>query len=195
MTTPPGTGDEPTDPYQSPGQSPYQSPGPSQGQPGWGQGQQPQYDQPVYGGEPTYPQPTYEQPTYGQPTYGQPTYGQQPYGQQPAYPPPGYGYPAAVPTDGQATAAMIVGIVSLVLAVCYGVGLLGAPVALFMGRASMKRIDASGGQLGGRGSAQAGFILGIIGTVLLALSIVAVIIFIVLLASSGGSSYYGLGGF
>ena len=31
----------------------------------------------------------------------------------------------------------------------------------------MNEIDASGGQLGGRGQAQAGYVLGIIGTVLL----------------------------
>jgi hypothetical protein len=162
MTTPPGSGDQPSDPYQSPNE-----PG------GW---EQPQYDQPTYG------QPTYGQPTYGQPTYGQPAYG------QPTYPPPGYGYPAVVPTDSQGTASMIVGIVSLVLAFCYGFGLLGAPVALFLGRASMKRIDASGGQLGGRGMAQAGFVLGIIGTVLLGLAIAVVIVVIVVLAGTASTS-------
>lgn len=175
MTTPPGTGDEPTDPYQPPNQPPSQ--------PGWGQPEPPQYTQPVYGGQPQYNEPQYNQPTYNQPTYGQ----------QPAYPPPGYAYPAVVPTDGHATAAMIVGIAALVLASCYGFGLLAAPVALFMGRASMKRIDASGGQLGGRGMAQAGFILGIIGSVLLVLAIIVVILFIVVLASSGSGAYYGLG--
>jgi hypothetical protein len=174
MTTPPGSGDQPPDPYQSPRESPGQPPN----QPGsWEQAQQPQYDQPVYGGQPTYGQPVYWQPQYGQPQYGQPT-----------YPPPGYGYPAVVPTDGQATASMIVGIVSLVLASCYGFGLLGAPVALFLGRASMKRIDASAGQLGGRGMAQAGFVLGIIGTVLLGLAIAVVIVFLVVLAGSATTS-------
>ena len=63
----------------------------------------------------------------------------------------------------------MVGIVSLFLACGYGIGLLGSPVALFMGRSSMKRIDASQGRLGGRGMAQAGFVLGIVGTVLLVL--------------------------
>jgi hypothetical protein len=184
MTTPPGGGDQPSDPNQPPSQWPHQSPDQPPSQPGWGQAEPPQYNEPVYGGDPSYNQPTYNQPTYGQPVYGQ----------QPAYPPPGYAYPAVVPTDGHATAAMIVGIVSLVLASCYGVGLLGAPVALFMGKASMNRIDTSGGQLGGRGMAQAGFILGIIGTVLLGLAIVLVIVLVVVLASSGSGTYYGLGG-
>lgn len=105
------------------------------------------------------------------------------YGQQPGYPPqPGYpGYPqfAVQPNEGLAVPAMVVGIVSLVLACAYGFGLLGAPVALVMGRISMKRIDASGGQLGGRGMAQAGFIMGIVGTVLLVLVVLAVVAFVI----------------
>ena len=44
-----------------------------------------------------------------------------------------------------------------------------APFALVIGRGAVKEIDASGGSLGGRGMAQAGYILGIIGTVILAL--------------------------
>lgn len=54
-----------------------------------------------------------------------------------------------------------------------------APVALFIGRASMTRIDASRGALGGRGLAQAGFILGIIGTIFLALGIVYLIVAVI----------------
>ncbi|HEY9351925.1 MAG TPA: DUF4190 domain-containing protein, partial [Nocardioides sp.] len=67
---------------------------------------------------------------------------------------------------------------------CY-LPLLLSPFALFMGLASKKRIDASNGALTGRGSAQAGFILGIIGTVILALGIVLVAI-IVIIGVSGG---------
>ena len=176
MTNVPGDG---SDPYAHP---------PGEGQPQAGQGDpptQPQYGIPYptapdpgpqYGGQ--YGQQPYGQLPYGQ-QYGQPGYGQSGYGQpgygQP-YGQPGYGYPAAPPpTDGRATAAMVVGIVSLVLACGYGVGLLGSPVAWYLGKSSMNRIDASGGALGGRGMAQAGFILGIIGTVLLVLLVIGIV--------------------
>jgi hypothetical protein len=99
-------------------------------------------------------------------------------------PPPGYyGYAPLPPSDGQAIAAMVIGIVALVGACGYGLTLLISPVALFLGRSSMKRIDASQGRIGGRGFAQAGFILGIIGTILLALAIIAVGVFIAFLAA------------
>lgn len=96
---------------------------------------------------------------------------------------PGYGQP---PTHGRALAAMVTGIVSLLLACGYGVGLLGSPVALWLGAKAMKEIDASNGQLGGRGMAQAGFILGIIGTVLLVLALVAVAVLIVYVTNHQG---------
>ena len=74
---------------------------------------------------------------------------------------------------------MVVGIVALVFACAYGVTLLGSPVAWWLGAKAKKEIDASQGRLGGRGMAQAGFILGIIGTVLLVLAIIAVIALVV----------------
>lgn len=46
----------------------------------------------------------------------------------------------------------------------------------------MSRIDASNGQLGGRSYAMTGFILGIIGTVLLVLTIAIVVIVIIMAA-------------
>ncbi len=119
------------------------------------------------------------------PQYG--AYPPQPYGApgyQPGYP-PGYppAYAPAPQNEGLAIAAMVIGIVSLVLACGYGIGLLGSPAALVMGRISMKRIDRSGGQLGGRGMAKAGFVLGIIGSVLLALTIIVVVVVIVAAAN------------
>jgi hypothetical protein len=57
----------------------------------------------------------------------------------------------------------VLGIISCVC--CPIVG----PVALFIGNASRRRVEASGGTLGGGGMATAGLILGIIGTVLLVL--------------------------
>lgn len=79
----------------------------------------------------------------------------------------------------QATTALVLGILGLV--VC---GVL-APFALVIGRNSVREIDASGGQLGGRGKAQAGYICGIIGTVLLCLAVVGLV---ALLATSSSSS-------
>lgn len=148
-----------------------------------------------YGGPPPYgqPQPPQQpqQPPYNpyQQPYQQQPYQQQPYQQQPYPPsgyPPGYApYQTAPPNDGLGLAAMIIGIVSLLMACAYGLGLLGAPAALIMGRISMKRIDRSDGQLGGRGMAKAGFILGIIGSVFLALAIIALVV-IIAVAIAGG---------
>jgi hypothetical protein len=101
----------------------------------------------------------------------------------PAPPPAWQQPPPAVPygtfaqqNDGLAVPALVVGILSLTLAFACGLGLLGAPAALIMGRTSMKRIDASGGRLVGRGMAQAGFIMGIIGTVFLVLTLAVVVL-------------------
>lgn len=129
---------------------------------------------PGYGEQPRDPA---GQPSYG-PGYWQPSYG-------PGYGQPGYGQP---PSHGKALAAMITGIVSLVLACGYGVGLLGSPIALWLGAKALKEIDASHGQLGGRGMAQAGFILGIIGTVLLVLMVVALAALIVFATNRRGGT-------
>jgi hypothetical protein len=156
-------------------------PGPTGAWPGAAGG----YGQDPYGA-PTYQQPTFQQPSGypPPPQWGQPGYPYAPAG--PGY--PGHlGYAAYPPeqTDGLALAAMIVGIASLVLVCAYGVGLLGAPIALVMGRVAMKRIDRSGGRLAGRGMAQTGFILGIIGTVLLVLTVIAVVVVIVIAVNGG----------
>ncbi|GAA4700470.1 DUF4190 domain-containing protein [Nocardioides conyzicola] len=121
------------------------------------------------------PQQPYQQP-YQQAPYPQQGYGQ-PY-QQPAYGQP-VPYVTAPPTDGLALGALITGIAALVLSCAYGVGLLASPVALVLGKVSMNRIARSQGQLGGRGLAVAGFVLGIVGTVLLVLAIAVVVIIII----------------
>lgn len=131
--------------------------------------------QPPYGaGEPTYAQGPYGPPTYG---YGQP-------GQpgQPGYPQPGYGYPAA-PSNGKATAALIVGITTLVLSWCCGVGILGI-VAIVLGVRARGEIQASQGRQTGEGMAVAGIVTGVL-AVLVGLASVAVIILAVV---SGGYS-------
>jgi len=140
---------------------------------------------PQYPQQPSYPQqqPGYpqQQPGYPQQQPGYPAYG------APGYPP---GYAASPPNEGLAVASMVIGIVAFVLSCGYGVGLLGSPVALVMGRVSMKRIDQSGGQLGGRGMAQAGFILGIIGTVLLVLGLIALTVIIIVGLNGGFDDSY-----
>ena len=140
-------------------------------------------------GDDERPQDPYQQP-YGQqpPGHDQP-YGQQPptqpYGQQPGYgPPPGYGQPpyggapgyggqpAPPPDHPKATTALVLGILGIVIC-----GVL-APFAWRIGKRTVDEIDASHGQLGGRGAAQAGYILGLIGTVLLALGLVLVVLLV-----------------
>jgi hypothetical protein len=137
---------------------------------------------------PPSPPPPYPQPTYPQQPGYQRSYP--PYPPQPGYPgyPPGYG--VTPQNEGLAVASMVIGIVSFALACGYGLGLLGSPVALVMGRISMKRIDQSGGQLGGRGMAQAGFIMGIIGTVLLVLALIGLAVIIVIGVNGGFDDTY-----
>lgn len=99
----------------------------------------------------------------------------------PGYPPAGYppmGYPMSAPEHPQAVTAMVLGILGLV---CCG---LASPFAIWTGRKAMKEIDVSGGRLGGRGQAQAGFIMGIIGTVLWVLGVLFYVVMAALAASS-----------
>lgn len=154
MTNPPGDGptppEEPTAPQQS-------QPGPGQAGPG-----QPGPGQPGPG------QPGQEQPGYWQ---------QQAQGQQPPYPPP-HGYPAHgqvqyAPDHPKATTSLVLGILGVVL--CQVI----APFAWSMGKRTLNEIDASQGRLGGRGAAQAGYVLGIVGTVLLGLSLVFILIYVI----------------
>jgi len=86
--------------------------------------------------------------------------------------PPPIGGPGYQPQRNhpRATTSLVLGILSLVICSILG------PVALVMGRKAVKEIDASGGELGGRGQAQVGWILGLIATILLAISIVVVVI-------------------
>jgi uncharacterized protein DUF4190 len=131
--------------------SPYPPPG--GGQPGGGQ-------PPPFGQPPPQPQPPVGPP---QPGYGPP---------QPGYgpPQPGFGPPVQQQsTNGKAIGALVAGILSIL---CFGL-LAGIP-AIILGNMARKEIDQ--GQGGGRGMATAGFILGIIGTVLGSLWLILVIV-------------------
>lgn len=119
------------------------------------------------------PQPGPGQPQGGQPP-GQPGWWEQQSQQQPPYP---QYYPHApiqyAPDHPKATTSLVLGILGVVL--CQVV----APFAWVIGKRTLDEIDASQGRVGGRGAAQAGYILGIIGTVLLGLGLIFFLIYIV----------------
>ncbi len=74
--------------------------------------------------------------------------------------------PAQTPQSSQATTALIVGIVGVV---CCG---LAAPFAWYLGNKELQQIAAGLAPASGEGAAKAGKILGMIGSVLLILSLV-----------------------
>jgi hypothetical protein len=129
----------------------------------------------------SYPPPPGGEPYGGAPEPQEPQPGQQPPeyppqpGYQPGYPPPGYpqgypGYPPPAPTHSKATVSLVLGILSLVMC-----GLFTGIPAMITGRQAKREIAESQGRLGGEGLASAGFITGLIGTILSALTVVAVI--------------------
>jgi hypothetical protein len=157
----------------------------------------PPYAQPGYG-QPPHGQQQYGQP-YGQPGYGQPAYGQQQYG----YPPPGgqsgpsvggpggyppYAFTPPRPNHRQSTLALVLGIVGLGLGFMCGVGFLASPFAWAIGHHSLSEIRASRGQLGGEGSAKAGMVMGIVGTVLLTIGVVVLVVVGVVAVATDSSS-------
>ena len=133
-------------------------------------------DQPPHG----EPQPPYSQ---GDPAQGGYSSGGYPPGGYPpgGYPPGGYppgGYPPyggfPVQQDHpKAQTAMVLGILGLVL--CQVL----APFAWVIGKRTVAEIDASGGWLGGRSAAQTGYVLGIVGSVLLGLGVLFMLIYLV----------------
>ncbi|MFI7042395.1 hypothetical protein ACIBI0_37440 [Microbispora rosea] len=107
---------------------------------------------PPYGGPP-YGQPPYGQPPYGQPPYGQPPHEQPPYG-GPLPPPPGPGGPPGrpwgpQPGGGLGTAALVLGICSIVLLLVCGIGTLVAIVGLIIGIVAIARNSNRGRAVGG----------------------------------------------
>jgi hypothetical protein len=158
------------------------------GQPGYGSGQ------PGYG--PGHGQPGY--PGHGQPGYGQggpgppPPYGYDPnqaygYGQGGQHPygfgqqgPHGAYYPAgARPEHPGAVPSLVIGIIALLGGIICGLPLVVGPWAWVKGKRTMDEIDASGGRLAGRGQAQAGFVCGIIATVLLGIAVIVLVLAVI----------------
>ena len=100
--------------------------------------------------------------------------GQPPYGPPNQYGAPAYGF--APPDHPQAVTVLILGILGLVL--CQVI----SPFAWVMGNRVVAEIDASNGQLGGRGQANAGRICGIIGTFLIGLSLLIGVAAVIIIA-------------
>lgn len=98
--------------------------------------------------------------------------------QQPNIVPPRKTEPLAV---GSLVVVGIIGLVITVLAPILG------PIALAMGMRAKQRIAASGGTVEGYGIAQAGFVLGVIGTVIAGLFLLQ--FGFCLVAASSGSMY------
>lgn len=94
------------------------------------------------------------------------------YDAPPPPPPPPYGAPppGAVPAANhpRATLILVLGILSIP---CCGL-FTGIP-AIILGNTAKKEIAASGGTIGGSGAVNAGYICGIIGTVLSVVGIIA----------------------
>ena len=160
--------------------NPGQYPGSNPGEPG--QGSEAAGDGPVFNPQSGWPQgsdPATPPPPPPQP--GQQYGGYPPQPQYAGYQGYGYQVPVQRPDDSGSTLAMVLGIVGLAggLAMC-GLPLVVSPFAWVVGHRSLARIRASNGALGGEGQARAGQILGIVGTVLLFLAVLAVVLFIVL---------------
>lgn len=115
-----------------------------------------------------------------QPNWGSAYPSPPPGGQFP--PPPGYGYQpyGLPPKHPNATTAMVLGIVAVAGGILCWLPLFISPFAWFTGSKAIRDIDESRGTQGGRGEAMAGKVLGIVGTVLLALGLAVIVLLIVL---------------
>ena len=76
--------------------------------------------------------------------------------------------PAALPrpgrTDNRTLVSLLAGIVGLLLSFLGLPGLVLGPLAYFLGKSSVNRIQESKGELGGRSTAVAGWVMGVIAT-------------------------------
>lgn len=91
--------------------------------------------------------------------------------------------PNRYPEASQATTVLVLGILGIVIC-----GIL-APIAWVMGNREIEAIDSGTRPPQNRGTANAGRILGIIGTVLLGIGIIVGILFLAGLAFSGFGSF------
>jgi hypothetical protein len=138
---------------------------------------------------PQPPQNPYYPPQQQAP-YGQ----QQPYGYQQQYPQgqypqPPYNWAPPPPAHPSANTSMVLGIIALAgVATCGGLTLVLSPFAWAIGGKAVREIDANPSVYGGRGSASAGKVMGIIGTILLIVGIVGIVALIALAVATSDSS-------
>lgn len=193
MTTP----QEPSegiDLSKDPSTPPPGQPAPEGYEQGYGQGYEQPYQQPAPQG---YGQPYPPQAPQGYPQpYGQPgPYAPQPYGYDPYG--PGYGAPYVTmpPNHPSATTAMVLGIVGLGMGLVCGLAVL-SPFAWYLGAKARREARRHPELYRADGQATAGFVLGIIGTVILVLALIAIVVYIGLLIAvvGGSSSDFGGGG-
>lgn len=150
-----------------------------------GQQPQPPQDQP---GSP-YP------PTGATPPPAYPAPGPNPYAAGYNPPPPGWApqpgvppFPSyVVPDLPKATTALIFGIVAVAGAFFCVLPILVSPVAWVLGAQARREIRSAPQQWGGEGRATAGMVLGIVGTVLLVLGLLAIALFVIVAVSSSSS--------
>jgi len=158
---PPGPGAVP------PPQNPYGAPGP------YGAPPSPN----PYGGPQGQPYAPPPNPYPAPHEFGAP---QNPYGvpYQPAY------AGGQLPDHPSATTALVLGIIGLVgILLCGGITLVLSPFAWVVGAKAVREIDGAPGRYAGRDRAQAGKVMGIIGSILLVLGFVALIGLVALAAS------------
>lgn len=127
-------------------------------------------------GPPQSPAPTwetYQQPA--QPAHPAAPYGAAPYGQLP--------YGAGMTPHPQANTAMILGIVAIAGTFVCGLPILLGPFAWAIGAKARREIDADPQRWGGRSEATAGYVLGIVTTVLLMLVVLVFVLLIGLAVS------------
>ncbi|WP_330264139.1 DUF4190 domain-containing protein [Streptomyces griseorubiginosus] len=165
-------------PAPAPGPTPgYGYPAPEQGVPGPGPGPG------IPGGPGFVPPPPIAPGGPGAPAgYGYPGYPQAPQG---------YGWaPPMPPQNGMGVAAMVLGIISCVMFCLYGVlSLVLGIIAIVLGVKGRKK--AARGEATNHGQAQAGFIMGIIGTILgLAVIVFMAIVITAAVTSDDEPDYY-----
>jgi hypothetical protein len=89
--------------------------------------------------------------------------GVAPYHPPPNYPPPSIG--RGSPTDGRAVISVIAAIFGILLGLPFGLpGLAFGPMAYFLGRSAISRIDVAAEPARGRGLALTGSVLGVVAT-------------------------------
>jgi len=108
-----------------------------------------------------------------------------PYVPPPSYPPPPQQRTGR--TEARAIWSLLTAIIGLAFGLVIGFpGLVLGPIAYFLGKSAISRIDGSNGELGGRGTAVAGWVMGVVAMAIGA--VVTLVWFILFLIAISGSS-------